>query len=201
MKNKILKILLVGIFLLSSGLAFITIFNKEFEAKMNIKSDDINIEKNEWIIFNAEVFEENNYYTKEQYKLKTNFDYKKIQSLYSNLSSLNIFLLYELRENYKKLNYSLTEINLQILKLISYPIYLLLMTIFSSLIMLNIKRFDSTTLKITIGLFFSVIIYYISNFFYILGTTERLHIFFSILIPLALLTFINIIMFKNINEK
>lgn len=180
---------------------FITIFNKEFEAKMNIKSDNINIAKNEWIIFNAEIFEKNNYYIKEEYKLKTNFDYKRIQSLYSNLSSLNIFLLYELRENYKKLNYSLTEINLQILKLISYPIYLLLMTIFSSLIMLNIKRFDSTTVKITIGLFFSVIIYYISNFFYILGATERLHVLFSILIPLALLTFINIIMFKNINEK
>ncbi len=180
---------------------FITIFNKDFEAEVNIKSDKINISKNEWLIIKAEIFEENNYFTQNEYKLRTNFDYKKIQSLYSNLSSLNIFLLYELRENYKKLNYSLTEIDLQILKLASYPIYLLLMTIFSSLIMLNIKKFESTTIKIIIGLFFSVIIYYISNFFYILGSTERLPLFFSIFVPLTLITFINIIMFKGVNEK
>ncbi len=180
---------------------FITIFNKNFEAEMNIKSKRIDISENEWTIFNAEIFDKINYSTKDEFKLKTNFDYKKIQSLYSNLSSLNIFLLYELRENYKKLNYSLTEINLQILKLISYPIYLFLMTVFSSLIMLNIKRFDSTTFKITVGLFFSVIIYYVSNFFYILGSTERLPLFYSIFIPLTLLTFINITMFKGVNEK
>ena len=121
--------------------------------------------------------------------------------MYSNLSSLNIFLLYELRENYKKLNYSLTEINLQILKLISYPIYLLLMTIFSSIIMLKIKRYDGVTIKIAIGLFFSVIIYYISNFFFIMGSTERLPLMASIFIPLTILTLTNILMFKNINEK
>ena len=180
---------------------FITIFNNNFEAETNIKSDKINIANKEWKIIDAKIFEKDSYLTVDEYKLQTNFDYKRIQSLYSNLSSLNIFLLYELRENYKKLNYSLTEINLQILKLISYPIYLLLMTIFSSLIMLNLKRFDSSTIKITIGLFFSVIIYYISNFFYILGSTERLPLFFSIFIPLTILTFINIFISKGINEK
>ena len=57
----------------------------------------------------------------------------------SNLSALNIFQLYELRKNYKKLNYSITEIDLQLLKLISYPVYLLLISIFASIIMFNIK--------------------------------------------------------------
>ena len=181
--------------------SFITIFDKNYVSEKNIKSKEIDISQNEWIIYDAKLFEENNYLSKDVIKLKTNFDYKRIQSLYSNLSSLNIFLLYELRENYKKLNYSLTEVDLQILKLISYPIYLLLMTIFASLIMLKIKKFDSTTIKIAIGLFFSVIIYYISNFFFIMGSTERLPLLISISIPLIFLAFINLIMFKKINEK
>ena len=63
------------------------------------------------------------------------------------------------------MNYSLIEIDLQLLKLISYPLYLLLMTIFSALIMFKVKRLDSTTIKISLGLFFSVVIYYINNFF------------------------------------
>ena len=180
---------------------FITVFNKNYVSEKNIKSEKIDITNSEWVIYDAKIFEKNDYKVRDNIKLKTNFDYNRIQSLYSNLSSLNVFLLYELRENYKKLNYSLTEVDLQILKLTSYPIYLLLMTIFSSLIMLKIKQFDNTTIKIAVGLFFSVIIYYISNFFFILGSTERLPLFFSIFIPLILLSFTNIIMFKNINEK
>ena len=75
------------------------------------------------------------------------------------------------------------------------------MTIFASLIMLNIKKFDNTTLKIALGLFFSVIIYYISNFFFIMGSTERIPLTISIFVPLILLTFTNLLMSRNINEK
>ncbi len=180
---------------------FITIFNENYISEKNIKSNEIDISENEWIIYKPKIFEKNNYYNQDIIRLQTSFDYKRIQSLYSNLSSLNIFLLYELRENYKRLNYSLTEVDLQILKLISYPIYLILMTIFASLIMLNIKKFDSTTIKIAVGLFFSVVIYYISNFFYIMGSTERIPLLMSIFVPLILLTLTNILMFRNINEK
>jgi hypothetical protein len=49
---------------------------------------------------------------------------KKINSLYSNLSSLNLFELFELRQNYKKLNYSITDVDLQLLKLVSLPVFL-----------------------------------------------------------------------------
>ena len=180
---------------------FITVFDKNYISEKNIKSEKIDISQKEWIIYDAKLFEENNYLSKKEIKLKTNFDYKRIQSLYSNLSSLNIFLLYELRENYKKLNYSLTEVDLQILKLISYPLYLLLMTIFASLIMLKIKRFDSTTMKIAIGLFFSVIIYYINNFFIVMGNTERMSLIMAILTPLILLTIVNFLMINKINDK
>ena len=180
---------------------FITEFDNNYNVIRNLRSKKIDISKNEWLIHDAKIYKKNNYEIKKNFKITTNFDYKRIQSLYSNLSSLNIFQLYELRENYKKLNYSLIEIDIQIFKLISYPFFLLLMTIFSSLIMLRIKKFDSTTLKISLGLFFSVIIYYINNFFLVMGSTEKMAIIPAILIPLAILTMINGVMLKNINEK
>ena len=40
----------------------------------------------------------NEYEYAEQLKLNTNFDYRRIISLYSNLSSLNIHELFELRK-------------------------------------------------------------------------------------------------------
>ena len=99
------------------------------------------------------------------------------------------------------MNTSLTEIDLHLLKLFLYPVFLLLMTIFSSMIMLRIKRLDSTTFKISIGLFFSVIIYYINNFFYVMGSTEKISIQPAIFIPLLILTLINALMMREINDK
>ena len=104
---------------------FITEFDSKFKSTRNITSKKIDITNNNWMIYDAKIFIKNEYVFKETLNLETNFDYKRIMSLYSNLSSLNIYQLYELRENYEKLNYSSTEVDLQILKIISFPFYLL----------------------------------------------------------------------------
>jgi len=134
-------------------------------------------------------------------EIKTNFDYLVIQSLFSNLSSLSILELLELRKNYKSLNYSLIEIDIQLLKLISFPIYLMLMTIFSSIIMMSTKQLKSSILKISIGLFFCVIIYYLNNLFSVLGSTEKINHIISIWIPLLILSSTIIFASSKINEK
>ena len=56
------------------------------------------------------------------------------------------------------------EIDLHLQKLISFPLYFTLMTILAAIIMFNTKQFKSVSFKITIGLFFCVIIYYLNNF-------------------------------------
>ena len=180
---------------------FITEFDEKFNVVRNIQSEKIDISNELWLIHNAKIYNQNNYSKKSLLKLKTNFDYKRIQTLYSNLSSLNIFQIIELKKNYQKLNYSVTEINLQLLKLIFYPLYLLLITVFSSLIMLNIKRINSTTYKISIGLFFSVIIYYLNNFSHVLGSTERISLITATTTPLIILTLINGLMIYKVNDK
>tara|TARA_B100001057_G_scaffold177778_1_gene178577 strand:+ start:2479 stop:3552 length:1074 start_codon:yes stop_codon:yes gene_type:complete len=180
---------------------FITEFNKDYEIIRNFKTNKIDILDKEWILYNAEIYQDNIAVEQKTIKLKTNFDYKRVSSLYSNLSSLTIFELYELRENYRKLNYSLTEINLQFSKLLTTPLLLFLITIFSSLIMFKVKRYDSSTFKIVMGLFFSVIIYYANNFFYVLASTEKLPLLISIFVPILTLTLINGLMLNNINEK
>ena len=128
---------------------FITEFDEDYNVLRNIISEKINI--------------------------KTNFNYKLINSLFSNLSSVSIFELIELKKNYAQLNYSTIDIDIQINKIISYPVYLILMTLLSSLIMLNSRKYKSNTLKISIGLFFCVIIYYLNNLFNVLGATEKIN--------------------------
>ena len=180
---------------------FITEFDSDYNVIKNIKSPKIDLTNKEWKIYKAKIYENNISENEEVLIINTNFDYKRIQTLYSSLSSFNLFQLFELRNNYKKMNYSLVEIDLQLLKLISYPIYLLLMTIFSALIMFRVKRLDNTTFKISLGLFFSVIIYYINNFFFVMGTTEKISTLPAIFIPLTMLIVLNSFMIKSINEK
>ena len=181
--------------------AYISEFDKNFEIKRNIRSQKINIKNKEWIIENAEIYEQNNREIVKSLKFKTNFDYELIQNLFSNMSSLSFIELIEMRKNYKKLNYSLTEIDLQIFKLVLFPFYFILMFIFSAIIMMNSKTFKSKSLKIIVGLFLSVIIYYINNFFYVLGTSEKLNAISSVIIPLIILALINSIFMRNINAK
>ena len=180
---------------------FITEFDKNYNVIKNIKSDKIDVSSNKWLIFDAKVYEGNNYEIYKNLTIETNFDLKKINSFYSNLSSLNLLELFELRHNHKKLNYSITDVDLQLLKLISLPIFLVLMTLFSSILMLRIKHLSNTTFQIALGLFFSVIIYYLNNFFYVLGSTEKLGVHLAIFIPLVILGLINLMMLNKINEK
>ena len=181
--------------------SFITEFDENYNVIQSLKSEKINIKNKKWKINNVKIYKKNNYETKDLLILNTNYDYKKIQSLFSNLSSLSIVQLFKLRENYKKLNYSLTDIDLQLLKIGSYPLYLLLVAFFSSLIMFRIKRLHNTTFKISLGLFVSVIIYYVNNFFMVMGSTERISLILAIFTPLILLTFVNSLMLNKINEK
>ena len=179
----------------------ITTFDKNYEPIRNIKSDKIDIKKNKWLVHNATIFEENTNKNVELFELNTNFNLKMIESLFSNLSSLSILQLINLRNNYKSLNYSIVDVEMQINKIFTYPIYLTLMTILSSIIMFNTKRFKSNTFKIVIGLFFSVTIYYISNFFNVMGTTEKIPMMFAIWVPLIFLAIINALMLVKINAK
>mgnify|MGYP001276307306 CR=1 FL=1 len=180
---------------------FISEFDKEFNLKRNISSEKIDIASNEWVIFKPTVYENNISKRFELIKIDSNFNYQRIQSLFSNLSSLSLLELIDLRKNYEKINYSTIEVDIQLQKLMSFPIYFTLMTILSSIIMFNTKKFKSSTLKISIGLFCCVVIYYINNFFYVLGDTERIPLSVSVWLPLVFLILINTNMMLRINEK
>jgi lipopolysaccharide export system permease protein len=180
---------------------FITTFDENFNLIRSIKSDKIDIKDNEWLIYDATIFKDNVGKKNNLIKFKSNFNQKRIESLFSNLSSLSLLKLINLRQNYKSLNYSTIDVDLQIYKVATYPLFLVIMTILSSIIMLNTKKTSSKVLKIIIGLFFSVVIYYINNFFNVMGSTEKLPLVVSIWTPIIFLSLINFIMLVNINEK
>ena len=180
---------------------FITTFNKDFNLVRSLKSDKIDIKNKEWLIYDATIFEDNISRKVDLIKFESNFDQKRMESLFSNLSSLSLLKLIDLRNNYKSLNYSTTDVEIQIYKVTTYPLLLVLMTILSSIIMFNTKKTNSKIIKIIIGLFFSIAIYYINNLFNVMGATEKIPLMVSVWTPIVILSLINLIMMVNINEK
>ena len=81
--------------------SFITEFDEDFNVIRNIKSKKIDISKKQWNIFKAKVYKQNEYENKELLILNSNFDINRIKTLYSNLSALNFFELFILKENTK----------------------------------------------------------------------------------------------------
>ena len=177
-------------------------FSKEYENLANFVAEEINIENKEWIIKRGS-FSELNQGLKsiENVSFQSNFNAEQINKLFSDLSSLNILELNKLKKDYSNLGYSLTNINIHIQKLIAYPIYLTVMTIFASVIMLNIKRNKSKLFHIVLGVLLSVLIYYVNYFSSLLGQNERMPENMSIWLPLIIISLFCTIGLVRINEK
>jgi len=180
----------------------ITTFNSNYELQNLIRSDSIDITKNEWLILDPIIAKDHKYIIQDSIlKLETHFNFAKINELFSDLTSLNIYQLNKLSKDYERLGYSTTEVRVHLNKIYTYPIYFSIMTIFSSIIMLNIRRNRPMIFYLILSIFLSVIIYYLNFLSNILGENGRVPVVASSLMPLFLLTIIISIGLIRINEK
>ena len=182
-----------------------TIIN-EFDSKFNlirtIQSDKINIENKDWIILDPTITKNNiNEKNVDYILLATNFDQNKISSLFSNISTLDLFELFNLKNDYEQLGYSSDEISIHLLKLFSMPLFYGVLTILSAIIMFNFRKDKSVLFHVILGILMSVIIYYMNFIFSSLGNNGRLPVHLSILFPILFISVISIIGLVRINEK
>ena len=180
----------------------ITQFNKDYDFIQNIESKKIDIKTNYWLIKEA-LISKNEVQPRivKNIIFKSNFSLEKINNLFSNLSSLSLWELNKLAKDYKSLGYSTLEVDTHTLKIYSYPFYLTIMTVFSSIIMLNIKKDKPKIFNLILGILLSVVIYYINYFSNLLGENEKLPIHTAIWMPQIILILLSSIGLVKINEK
>ena len=177
-------------------------FNKKFELVRIIDSSKVDISNFKWIIYNPKIsFNNITKDNNENIFIQTHFNKKKINNLFNNLKSLNIFELIELKNDYKDLGYSVEEVDLEIQKLFSLPFYLSIMTVFSSIIMLNVKRNKPLIFHVVFSIFLSVLIYYLYYLLNLFGKNGKIPLSISVWLPLLILTIFILIGLVRINEK
>ena len=176
--------------------------NKKFEFQSNIKAEKIDIEDNNWKLYGVQIIDkDNNIKIIEEMNFFSNFNYKEINNLYSNLGSLTIWNLIELKKNYISINYSTTEIDYHVQRIVAYPFLITIITILSAILMLNLDTQKPKLFFIVVGILLSVIIYYINFFFGTMGKNEKIPLLVSVWTPIITLTIFSLIGMIRINEK
>ena len=114
-------------------------FNQNFQLIKVIISKKANIKNNTWLLSEPIVNSENNSLTYDELEFFSNFNEKRMLSIFDNLSSLDLFKLEALKKDYEMLGYNTELINGYKHRLFSYPLYLAIMVCIGSILMLNIN--------------------------------------------------------------
>ncbi len=176
--------------------------DNKFNLKSIIISDLANIENKEWKLEKVKIFYVNGKKEiLESLNVNTNFNREKLNSIFSNLNSLNLLQLINLSEDYKKLGLSSKEVKSHIYKLYSLPILISIMATIGSILVLNFSYKKSKFFNLSLGVLSSVVIYYVNYFFNLLGITEKTTILLSICSPLIILILFCSILLVRVNEK
>ena len=176
--------------------------DNDFKLFNTIIAEEVDIKKKYWIIKNAKLYDISGKIIKrDKLIFKSNFDYLKVNNLFSNLASLNLIQLRDQFYDFKSLGYSTLDIESELHKIFSMPFYLLIMILIGSSLMMNVKYNKSKIFSIILGVLLSVCIYYLNYIFNLMGKNERLPIFLSIWFPLFILSLFSIIGLVKINEK
>lgn len=177
-------------------------FDQNFDLKKTYQSKKIDIRNKNWVLQNPKITDRNITSQMEKTLLyPTNFDKDKISNLFSNISTLNIFELFNLKKDYESLGYSSDEIVIHLLKLSSTPIFYGILTILSAIIMFNFKKNESLFFHVILGILMSVVIYYIIFIFGSLGNNGKIPIISSIFMPILFISIFAIIGLIRVNEK
>ena len=177
-------------------------FNENFDLIRIIQSEKIDIKSDNWIIYDPIITKDNISSSDNDFiTLKTHFNYEKISNLFSNVSTLNIYKLVDLKKDYERLGYSSDEIYIHLLKLSVTPLMCGILSVLSAIIMFGLKRNSSIIFYISIGFLVSVIIYYLMFFFSSLGNNGKIPISVSVFFPISILSIFSILGIMNVNEK
>ena len=128
----------------------------------------IDIKNNDWIIYEPIITKNNlSFFPNQKIIFKTSFNYEKISKIFSDISTLDLKKLFELKNDYEKLGYSSNQIMIHLFKLSTIPLFYGILVILASIIMFNLKKNNSLIFHLAIGFLISVAIYYLMFFFFI----------------------------------
>ena len=179
-------------------------FDKNNEPQSRIETRNANITTGKWKLIDANIYYgDNNNFSNyfADYSFVSNFDINGIKNIFSNLDAVSFWELNKLKENYEYLGYSTKEVESEFQKSLSFPIFLMSMTLLAGAVVMNVKYKGNYFAYIIISIILSVIIFYLEDFSRALGETEQISLIMSVWTPIFIVLIISSIGMIYVNEN
>ena len=179
-------------------------FDENNKPQVRIEARKADVSSNEWQLSDAIIYYgvTNNLSTYlASHSFVSNFEINSIKNIFSNLDAISFWELNKLKENYKYLGYSTKEIEAEFHRSLSFPLFLMSMTLLAGAVVMNVKYRGNYIAYVVIAMILSVIIFYLNDFSRALGETEQISLIMSVWTPLIIVLIISSIGMIHVNEK
>ena len=190
-----------------SSMNKITIYNydKDNNFIKRIDASEGIINDNNWQLSKVNIISSNNKKNSENYfnnyNYKSNIKINELKNIYKNTETTSLLDINKEMFILEDKGYSITDLRIRYQKLISFPIYLLAMSILSGLMIINLGKTSNYLKYGSYGVIISIVIYFLNDLSITIAKSGIISVDFSVWIPIFLIILINLVGITQVNAK
>ena len=190
-----------------SNINQLTIYNYDLSNNFikRIDASEAIIKDKNWQLNKVHIIAANKKNNKENYL--TNYNYisniniNELKNVYKNTDTVSLLDINKEMLILEDKGYSTLDLRIRYQKLISFPIYLLAMSILSGLMIINLGKTSNYLKYGTFGVLISIIIYFLNDLSITIAKSGIISVDFSVWIPIFLIILINLVGITQVNAK
>ena len=190
-----------------SAVSQITIYN--YDSSNNfIKRIDATeglIKDKNWQLNKVHIISSNKKNNKENYLNNYNYisnvNINELKNVYKNTDTTSLLDISKEMSILEDKGYSTIDLRIRYQKLISFPVYLLAMSILSGLMIINLGKTSNYLKYGSYGVIISIIIYFLNDLSITIAKSGIISVDFSVWIPIFLIILINLVGITQVNAK
>jgi lipopolysaccharide export system permease protein len=185
----------------------ITIYN--YDASNNfirrIDATEGTIKDKNWLLNKVNIISINKKNNKDNYlnnyNYTSNVNISELKNVYKNTDTTSFLDINKEMLILEDKGYSTIDLRIRYQKLISFPIYLLGMSILSGLMIINLGKTSNYLKYGSYGVIISIIIYFLNDLSITIAKSGIISVDFSVWIPIFLIILINLVGITQVNAK
>jgi lipopolysaccharide export system permease protein len=185
----------------------VTIYNYDISNNFikRIDANDGIINEKNWQLNKVYIISTNKKNNKENYlnsyNYTSNININELKNVYKNTETTSLLDINKEMLILEDKGYSTVDLRIRYQKLISFPIYLLAMSILSGLMIINLGKTSNYLKYGSYGVIISIIIYFLNDLSITVAKSGIISVDFSVWIPIFLIILINLIGITQVNAK
>jgi lipopolysaccharide export system permease protein len=185
----------------------ITIYNYDVANNFirRIDAAEGTIKDKNWQLNKVNIISANKKNNKENYlnnyNYSSNVNINELKNVYKNTETTSLLDINKEMLILEDKGYSTVDLRIRYQKLISFPIYLLAMSILSGLMIINLGKTSNYLKYGSYGVIISIIIYFLNDLSITIAKSGIISVDFSVWIPIFLIILINLVGITQVNAK